>query len=262
MRDDIRHGRPDDRTVFLRSLLFYLKLGVFTREPTSEDGILIRLVCPSKGAICLRRYETQYYHSVSYPYGVFQVDKQKDPDSLVLFDEIWEFIQGSENISTNPKAQGIPLKFPCVPTKSLALAVEYAVAGIKPYSSKKSPEPTQETHLVLLKRGTPPAEQMFQGTCSVCKSEFEVPRTKIKVESDIREHNEFAHAECPVCKEGNPKGSTSKTVLLTPAPIPPVCKCDPSGKATIWPSEPPDSLNGMAILIGRPPICRECGRAK
>lgn len=53
----------------------------------------------------------------------------------------------------------------------------------------------------VIKRGTPPSEKIWTGTCGNCKSEME------EVESDLRNRrtgNQFdgpmAHETCPVCE--------------------------------------------------------------
>lgn len=48
-------------------------------------------------------------------------------------------------------------------------------------------------------KGQKPDIQMFEGKCHSCNSVMQEKRCKLKVESDMRDWQEFAHARCPVC---------------------------------------------------------------
>lgn len=53
----------------------------------------------------------------------------------------------------------------------------------------------------VLKRGTPPEDNIFRGTCNHCRSEIEAERRELNdIQYDQREKGELAPAICPVCK--------------------------------------------------------------
>jgi hypothetical protein len=53
----------------------------------------------------------------------------------------------------------------------------------------------------ILKRGTPPAERTFRGTCYECKSEVRAKAGEIQVVHEDRD-GEFGRGGCPVCGTG------------------------------------------------------------
>lgn len=57
----------------------------------------------------------------------------------------------------------------------------------------------------LIRKAFNPSNQLFRGVCRICMAEFEAHRSELKVERCLREHYEFAHADCSECntKAGN-----------------------------------------------------------
>lgn len=58
----------------------------------------------------------------------------------------------------------------------------------------------------IIKRGTPPEEQLYTGTCQRCSTEVRFKRGEASVHSDQRD-GEIVSVACPVCPEliyGNP----------------------------------------------------------
>lgn len=51
----------------------------------------------------------------------------------------------------------------------------------------------------IVRRGTPPNEILWRGTCHACKTVATAGRSELKVEEDPREGGEFGRATCPVC---------------------------------------------------------------
>lgn len=51
----------------------------------------------------------------------------------------------------------------------------------------------------IIVKGQKPDTKMFEGKCDSCNSVMQEKRGKLKVESDQRDWQEFAHARCPVC---------------------------------------------------------------
>lgn len=52
----------------------------------------------------------------------------------------------------------------------------------------------------ITKRGIPPAQTIWKGVCSVCKTEAEAPQSELRIQHPIRGEGEpFAKATCPVC---------------------------------------------------------------
>lgn len=52
----------------------------------------------------------------------------------------------------------------------------------------------------IIKRGTPPSEDIFGGTCFRCKTVIECTRAEVpKVEYDQRDDDEYGNVKCPVC---------------------------------------------------------------
>ncbi len=53
----------------------------------------------------------------------------------------------------------------------------------------------------IVKRGTPPKDTVFAGTCFQCKSDLECTRDELPSYNpgDYRSEGEFGHADCPVC---------------------------------------------------------------
>ena len=51
----------------------------------------------------------------------------------------------------------------------------------------------------ILRRGNDPQNDVYRGTCSYCKTEFECLRHEGKYEEDFREGGGFLRVDCPVC---------------------------------------------------------------
>ncbi len=51
----------------------------------------------------------------------------------------------------------------------------------------------------IIKRGTPPTEIIWRGTCLRCETVAECFETEVKPEHDMRDGGRFAHVTCPVC---------------------------------------------------------------
>jgi hypothetical protein len=54
----------------------------------------------------------------------------------------------------------------------------------------------------IIKRGKPPAEVKWEGTCGQCSSVIEAKADEIQVEWDQRETGSYGRANCPVCGVG------------------------------------------------------------
>lgn len=53
--------------------------------------------------------------------------------------------------------------------------------------------------MTIIKQGVIPGNRVWRGICFNCSSEMEVLEKELKVSVDMREHDEFSHAKCPVC---------------------------------------------------------------
>lgn len=51
----------------------------------------------------------------------------------------------------------------------------------------------------VIRKGTPSAEEIFEGEFRDCHSVMQEKRGALKVEYDQRDNDTFAHATCPVC---------------------------------------------------------------
>jgi len=51
----------------------------------------------------------------------------------------------------------------------------------------------------IIIKGKKPETRLFEGKCHACNSVMQEKSGKLKVESDMREGGQFAHARCPVC---------------------------------------------------------------
>lgn len=58
----------------------------------------------------------------------------------------------------------------------------------------------------IIKRGIPPNERTWTGTCHKCKSEAEAKEAELRVQNYQREGGQFAWAKCPVCGAGDSEG--------------------------------------------------------
>lgn len=55
----------------------------------------------------------------------------------------------------------------------------------------------------VTKRGTPPTERKWKGSCRACQSEAEAVESELTgIQHDQRENDSFSWEKCPVCGEG------------------------------------------------------------
>lgn len=58
----------------------------------------------------------------------------------------------------------------------------------------------------VTKRGNPPCDRKWHGTCRKCEAEAEAVETELRVQDDTREGTQFAWHKCPVCGAGDDGG--------------------------------------------------------
>lgn len=68
----------------------------------------------------------------------------------------------------------------------------------------------------ITKRGTPPGERIWNGTCNACRSEAEAKESELKHVTHCQREGSFSWEICPVCGAGD-KSSGYGGMIFYPA---------------------------------------------